>query len=349
MAEPTIMEVPATNYRSLFIFFGYLALAVFFTLTCCHTIYTRYQERQKRNDWATPQKQKPFFLFSFLSALSLGMTWYHMIRLFIWSYHNWEASPSGAFWSATEMSLVVRIGLWLKDTYVFQEAWETVSVSPTRVWWSGQIFGWTIGWSLVLGITGRRYGIPRVWVYMLLAQAVSVSFAANLYFAAVAVSRKANPKDGIFAWSPPLLAELIPVAFSLLDTVAVPIYAYKKEFMWVLMAPHIVIFIPCVLRPIGALPPASKAQGDQTTRRYAVSIKWVAAASILLLAHFTVMMLREVGTDVPYGEVAQILFDTIYVHPACSSVSWDVIMCTVSGIAWVYVHDFNTSHMVGGR
>lgn len=184
---------------------------------------------------------------------------------------------------------------------------------------------------------------------MLLAQAVSVSFAANLFFAAIAVSQKPNEKDGVFAWAPPLLVEIIPVVFSLLDTVAVPIYAYKKEFMWVLMAPHIVIFVPCVLGPRASLPPASKGQGEKTTRRYVVSMQWVAAASFLLLAHFTVLMLQEVGNDVPYSEVAQILLDTIYVHPACSSVSWDVIMCTVSGIAWLLVHGFNMNEMVGGQ
>lgn len=154
MARNDSLDVPATNYRSLSLFFGYLSLAVFFTLTCCHTILLRYQARQKKNDWASPQRKKQFFLFSFLSALSLGMTWYHMISLFIWSYHNWKASPDGLIYSAIEMPLVVRMGLWLKKTYVFQEAWETVSVSPTRVWWSGQIFGWTIGWSLLLGIAG---------------------------------------------------------------------------------------------------------------------------------------------------------------------------------------------------
>lgn len=196
-------------------------------------------------------------------------------------------------------------------------------------------------------LTGRRYKIPHVWIYMLLAQAVSVSFAANLFFAAITVSPRPNKKDGLFAWAPPILLEIVPVAFSLIDTLAVPIYAYQKQFMLVLLAPHIVIFIPCVLHPIGSISPSTQAQGEQTTRRYIIFIQWVAASSVLLLAYFTVLMLNDVGVDTPYGDVLRVLLDTIYVHPACSSVSWDVIMCTVTGFAWVLVHRFNTAEMLG--
>jgi hypothetical protein len=61
------------------------------------------------------------------------------------------------------------------------------------------------------------------------------------------------------------------------------------------------------------------------------------------------LMLLDIGPDVSYGEVAQRLLDTVYVHPACSSVSWDVIWCTVSGFAWAAVHGFEARAMLGGR
>lgn len=184
---------------------------------------------------------------------------------------------------------------------------------------------------------------------MLVAQAVSVSFAANLFFAAIAVSRRPDENDPFFVWSPSLLSELVPVVFSLLDTVAVPIFAYKKEFMPVLLAPHAMVFIPCVLRPgnSASKATATKSQGDQTTARYASFIYWIAAASIVVQAYLTVLMLQDVGTEVSYGDVARKLLDTIYVHPACSSVSWDVIFCTLSSFAWALVHGFEAKHMLG--
>ncbi|KAK9855962.1 hypothetical protein MYU51_001693 [Penicillium brevicompactum] len=320
---------PPIYYQSLAIFFGYLAIAAGLIISIIRLIGARFQARQKKNEWASPQRRTQFYLFSILSALSLGFTWFHMIY----------------------MHVIVKIGLWLKNTYVFQEAWETVSENAARFWWSGQIFGWTIGWSIFLGITGRRYRIPHVWIYMLIAQAVSVSFAANLFFAAITVSQKPNEKEGIFAWSPALVYELLPVIFSILDTVAVPIFAYKKEFMWILLAPHAMVFVPCVLRPNATNSKAhiTKVQGDQTTKRYAVFIAWIAAASVAVQAYLTALMLQEIGPALSYAEVAQQLLDTVYVHPACSSVSWDVIFCTLSSFAWAIVHGFDTNLMLGGQ
>lgn len=148
------LEVP-THYKSLSIFFGYLSLIVFFFFTCCHTIYVRYQARQRNNDWASGRRRAQFFLFASLAVLSIGMTWFYMISLFFYSYDSWATSPDGLFYSSVELPLLVRMGLWLKKTYLFKEAWEAVSENPVRVWWSGQIFGWTIGWGLFLGIAGK--------------------------------------------------------------------------------------------------------------------------------------------------------------------------------------------------
>ncbi|KAI9374444.1 hypothetical protein BJX61DRAFT_301937 [Aspergillus egyptiacus] len=351
MADLNALGSPPIHYRSLSLFFGYLSIATGLILSIIRVINDRYHARQKQNDWSGPQRRKLFYLFAILAGLSLGFTWFHMISLFVWSYRNWASSPNGLLYSSMDMPTVTRMGLWLNNTYVFQEAWETVSANPTRFWWSGQIFGWTIGWSIFLGITGRRYRIPHVWVYMLVAQAVSVSFAMNLFFAAITVSPRPNEKHAIFAWSPPLVYELVPVLLSLLDTVAVPIFAYEKKFMLVLLAPHALVFIPCVLRPRTPSPKgaATKALGEQTTKRYALFIYWIAAASVVLQAYFTVLMLQDIGPDVSYGEVAQRLLDTVYIHPACSSVSWDVIWCTVSGFAWAVVHGFEARGMLGGQ
>lgn len=186
---------------------------------------------------------------------------------------------------------------------------------------------------------------------MLIAQAVSVSFAANLFFAAITVSQEPNEKEGIFAWSPALVYEIVPVVFSILDTVAVPIFAYKKEFMLILLAPHAMVFVPCVLRPIDSTSTgaATKAQGVRTTNRYAAFISWVAACSVVVQAYVTVLMLQDMDPALSYAEVARNLLDTVYVHPACSSVSWDVIFCTLSSLAWAVVHGFDTNLMLGGQ
>lgn len=150
----TALENPPIHYRSILLFIGYLSLITSLALRCCRTIYSRYQARQRNNDWANSQRRTHLFLFLFLAAMSLGTTWYYMISLFIRTYDNWATSPQGYPYATEETPLITRMGLWLYNTYIFQEAWETVSETPARVWWSGQIFGWTIGWSLFLAITG---------------------------------------------------------------------------------------------------------------------------------------------------------------------------------------------------
>ncbi|KAL6237723.1 hypothetical protein BDW75DRAFT_238142 [Aspergillus navahoensis] len=344
------LETPPNHYRSILLFLGYLSLILSLAFICCRTIYVRFQARQRNNDWATPQRRAHFFLFVFLAAMSLGTTWYYMISLFVHTYNNWATSPQGLPYAGQETPLVTRMGLWLYNTYIFQEAWETVSETAARVWWSGQIFGWTIGWSLFLGITGRRYRIPHVWAYMLLAQAVSVAFSANLFFAAITVSARPDEKSVAFSWYPPLLHEAVPVALSLLDTLAVPIFAYQKNFMLVLLAPHFLVFVPCFLGPRSSLSePTTKTQGRRTTQRYFVLMQWVAAASVFLQAYFTFLAWEELGTHLSYGEFAKQLWDTVYVHPACSSVSWDAIMSAVSAFFWALVHGFDSSRILGGQ
>ncbi|KAL3467167.1 hypothetical protein BJX64DRAFT_191872 [Aspergillus heterothallicus] len=364
MVEPSspleTAQLPAVHWRSVSLFVGYLSTVTFLSLVCIRTICARYCARQRNNDWAHPQRRGQFVLFSLLAAVSLGSTWYYMISLFFYSYNTWATSPEGVLYAGSETPLVTRMGLWLNKTYIFQEAWETVSETPERVWWSGQIFGWTIGWSLLLGITGRRYHIPHVWIYMLVAQAVSVSFAANLFFAAITVSPRPSEKDPLYTWRPLLLAELIPITLSLADTLAVPIYAYEKGFMLILLAPHALVFIPCILRPrrspssspAGGFYPLLKprdalVQGLQTTRRYISFIKWIAVASLAMQGYVTYLVLQDFGAEVPYSEIARELIGTVYAHPACSSVSWDVIMCTVSAGAWAVVHRFDWESMLG--
>ncbi|KAL2800129.1 hypothetical protein BJX66DRAFT_291391 [Aspergillus keveii] len=344
------------HYRSITMFIGYLSLITLFTLIICRTIVSRFIARQKKNDWAHPQRRGQFYIFICLAIASIGSTWFHMISLFFYSYDTWASGPEGQLYSGADVPLFTRMGLWLNKTYIFQEAWETVSESPERVWWSGQIFGWTIGWSLLLGITGRRYHIPHVWIYMLVAQAVSVSFAANLFFAAITVSQRPSATDPLYAWRPALIWEFIPVSLSILDTLAVPIFAYEKGFMLILLAPHFLVFIPCVLGPRGSAaaskPKTSETrqleEGYRATRRYATSIKWVAVASVALQGYLTYLVVEDFGPDVSYGEIVREVLATVYAHPACSSVSWDVIMCTISGVAWAVVHGFDEGAMLGG-
>lgn len=155
--EKALGHPPELVYRSLPILISYIILAAALALNACRSIFNRYQARQKKNDWASPGRRWHFLLFVLLAALSLGATWYYMFAFFVHSYRNWEQTGGALALRGRELSVLYRLELWLQETKLFREAWETVIETPARFWWSGQIFLWTTAWSLFLGVMGMNF------------------------------------------------------------------------------------------------------------------------------------------------------------------------------------------------
>ncbi|RMD42148.1 hypothetical protein DV735_g3012, partial [Chaetothyriales sp. CBS 134920] len=110
-------------------------------------------------------KPKHVKLFSALAILSLGTTWYYMLRFFSVSYASWASEPT----QTAAPAECLNSALWLRDTHLFEQAWWTVVATPARFWWSQQIFFFTTGWSVFVGRQGNRRAIAHLWAYMLLA------------------------------------------------------------------------------------------------------------------------------------------------------------------------------------
>jgi hypothetical protein len=142
-----LSRVP-TNFRPLAIFTFYMTLALTLTVTIIQTIIKR---RKVNASKLSPSQITKLRVFSFLAILSLGTTWYYMFQFFVVSYKSW-ASTFPAVVSGELRGL--QLGLWLKDSKLFEEAWGTACATPIRYWWTQQIFLWTTIWSLGLGKTG---------------------------------------------------------------------------------------------------------------------------------------------------------------------------------------------------
>lgn len=236
---------------------------------------------------------------------------------------------------------------------------------------------------------------------MLLGQIVAISFAMNLFFATILASKqqlasaaessdaddKNNDKNKIndnddhryvttMAWQPPLSAEVVPVAISLLSTALVPSVAHTRYFMLVLLVPHLLLFIPALLRPscssgdstTSATTTTYSSKGlpripdglDTSTKRYVTFFKWLLSICVLLHAHVTYVVISEdiaqPGTATTTAATVTATFDVLvrrliaamYDHPAVSSVSWDVVFCTIGAIAWAAVHGGDLRRMLGG-
>lgn len=123
--------------------------------------------------------------------------------------------------------------------------------------------------------------------------------------------------------------------------------------MALLLIPHLLLFVPAVLHPSrsgsdrGAMKARNRAHdADNTTRRYIVFFQLFIAVCILLQAHSTLQVLEDAKTG-DYSTLAKTLLGAIYEHPAVSSVSWDVIYCTVTAVAWFSVNGGDSNRMLG--
>lgn len=195
---------------------------------------------------------------------------------------------------------------------------------------------------------------------MLLGQIVAISFSQNLFFATILVSRQPRPTDGTkqkksdahdSAWSPPWYAEVLPVGISLISTVLVPTVTHTKYFMLMLLVPHLLLFVPTILRPSRTSPVHGKIYSERRmVQRYVAFFQWYAVACVIIQAHSTFLVLQEMGREISFESVrtlAASLPSVIYEHPAVSSVSWDVIYCTISAVAWIAVNGGNPQRMLG--
>lgn len=171
---------------------------------------------------------------------------------------------------------------------------------------------------------------------MLLGQIVAISFAQNLFFVTVLVSSPSITPATKLAWMPPALLELAPVVISGLGAVATPFVANTPYFTPVLAVPHLLLFVPGLLSP-RVLPQGWGAYVPHPTRRYTSLYKWLFAIGMAIQAKSTYSVVLDepafLGASVI--NTGRRLMDTMLEHPAVSSVGWDVICCTISGIFWV--------------
>lgn len=154
---------------------------------------------------------------------------------------------------------------------------------------------------------------------MILGQIVSISFASNLSFLAVLAARRyeATRKTSASTQQAPsgkrldIVIQLVLVTTTLCAAV-VPFAHAQREFMPVLLVPHVLAFVPLIpgLRPVGS-----------------AAYFTASAMAAILLAQTTAKVVSE---DASVGDLIAVLHE----HPAVSSVGWDVICCWVSYALW---------------
>ena len=158
----------ASNIKPVTILGSYLCLAAVLTTQILRLLYrakSRPQTQQQDLHYWNP-KSAHLVLFATLALVSLVITWYYMLAFFTLSYQTWARNnniplPSRLWGSNVLLARNedvggLHLGLWLRDTKLFKNAWETVIGGKARFWWSQQIFLITTIWSVSLGVEGAQ-------------------------------------------------------------------------------------------------------------------------------------------------------------------------------------------------
>jgi hypothetical protein len=160
------MALHLTNeqIRSLGIFAAYNATCVLAALRCIKIIANEYRKTTTTSSSssaaaaAASTKRRRMRLFSALAALTISITWYHMIAFYFHSYQEWEQSQQQQQQTKNQdvlqQAAMGRMASWLQDTQLFEQAWAAVVETEPRLWWSSQIFSFCAGWSVLLGVQG---------------------------------------------------------------------------------------------------------------------------------------------------------------------------------------------------
>ncbi|KAL5397359.1 hypothetical protein PMIN06_005573 [Paraphaeosphaeria minitans] len=327
-----------TNIRAYALFFSYLGLCFFLSVFIVFKLVRNYIVLSKSTTARLPAKAH-VRTFATLAALSIFTTWYYMFHYFRVSYLAW------AMWrSRYDVSQdTMHWGLWLTETSLYREFWETIVVGNARYWWSHQIFFFASGLGLSLEERGIRRGIKYTWAFMLLGQIISVSFATNLYLLTLLLTPPLPPRSsfaGMYRrqWLGPWLVNLLVVVFTIWPAYQLAdehYWYHQTEFMPMLLMPHIALLVMPLLR---ALIP-QKYLSDSNVDFAGPVYKFLWAANNfgagLLFTRVTALAYNFSG---PRG-----IWQQLWEHPAVSSVAFDVILCWVTWSTWWAFQTRNTS------
>ena len=179
-----------------------------------------------------------------------------------------------------------------------------------------------------------------MWLFMLLGQIVAISFASNIFFLAVLVheqvktpkavgkDEKSNnenaqpdssdaPMTSAAFWYDPIVALTVGLA------VNVPSKFGEPRFMALLLAPHVLAFVPILLNKL-----LSQKVSNEALKKPTLLTRFGSMSVILVWATKAVL---------DKGGSWQLILETLHEHPAVSSVGWDVIFCWISYTAWFFL------------
>lgn len=165
---------------------------------------------------------------------------------------------------------------------------------------------------------------------MLLGQVVAISVASNLFYYAVATATAPRPS------SPKSSATLqttrnAPLVLWLSVVLSLATVVYSPNTSESTFLPNLLIMHTLLILPLAISPSPKNRWSIKLETLYTV----IAVASLVLHIKAGVVagLFLPSGQRTP-GAVVGAIINTLYYHPAQSSIGWDVVWTTVSALVW---------------
>ncbi|KAL8810242.1 MAG: hypothetical protein Q9223_002558 [Gallowayella weberi] len=365
MASINTNTDPIHNVGGAIMFVGYVIAALFLSMLVVHDIYKAHTSTTLSSSNRGKNVSSQSQLFIALALLSFSILSYHMLSYLIYSYQGWVTSKGvdvlpglhdPYVFTRSTLHFTQQIWQWLTESTLFQNFAETICNDSATFWWTQQALLVTMVSALFISIEGKQSGlkhlplpsansdsigtrrqVPHLWAYLAIGQILPISFAQNLFFAAILVFPISD--DGSATQVPSPLTQCLPVAAYYLLLSKAPSSIGKPSFISVIVLLRLLLLSPFILRS-----PTFQASGFTTMSLqnaqsgYSTSYVLALFCSGVLFVQQTIWALRE-------NKFSEILA-AVNTDSAVSALGYDFIIYVVSCLAWLSLEREETKRNV---
>lgn len=158
---------------------------------------------------------------------------------------------------------------------------------------------------------------------MLLGQVVAISVASNLFYYAIASSIPAKTTTSKATTVAPVVWLSVLLSFG---TIAYSPYSTDATFLPNLLVMHALLIVPLVFSPY---------PWRSWNMKLRTLYHTIAVASLVLHLKATVTAVTALsGHERTPSGIVHAITNTLYYHPAQSSIGWDIVWTSVSFVVW---------------
>ena len=340
----------STNLIGALIFWLYIILALVFTGLVLDSIRSLPTTR--------PAKRQDAKIFGCLALFSFTALSYNMLNVLIASFRLW--SKSHPLEQDVNLTTVLRIiWQWSITSTLFKDFGMAIVADLARYFWTQAALWFTMSICLYMGVEGVHRRIPRLWAYFALSQILPISFAQNLFYIALLRVPVADRTTHVrlptyltmaivLGYGGCLVLAGFPVIREVLDRVllprrieAVPSSCHPRRTLEVdtsyliptILAARMLLMMPFFLarrKPVSQF--TKDSWGPRTVQYLVAACAAVTTGGVwVLLTESRGLLHLRLPDQFDYWR----LRETLWCHPAVTSLGCDFLIAAASAGIWV--------------